>query len=165
MFGTKTEIPPYYLDYLNSGLVAGDMSYMFEGGTSLRFVPKLNIDTSQCTNMHSMFEGCNILESVDLSNFNTSKVTDMGYMFYWCNLALKSLDLSSFNTSNVTNMNHMFAYCDSLKHIEGIIDMKSCTNYSNMFNYCTELSGVKIKNPPAGFDGAGLASNQYTIVS
>ena len=165
MFATKTEIPPYYLDYLNSGLAAGDMSYMFDGGTNLRFVPKLNIDTSQCTSMRNMFAYCNILESVDLSNFNTSNVTDMSYMFYCCNLALRSLDLSNFNTSKVTDMRSMFAECDSLKHIEAVIDMKSCTNYSNMFNYCTELSGVKIKNPPAGFDGAGLASNQYTIVS
>ena len=211
-----TEIPQDNLNYLNSGLVASNMSYMFSVCFKLQSVPKLNIDTSKCTNMEYMFQYCQSLTSLDLSNFNTSNVTDMFYMFDNCQ-ALTSLDLSNFNTSNVTNMNYMFSgcislisldlsnfdtsnvtkmnymfnYCNSLtsldlsnwdtsnitsmsrmfrncrnlEHIEGIIDMKSCTDYGYMFYLCDKLSGVKIKNPPAGFDGEGLASNQYTIVS
>lgn len=141
-----TEIPKKHLDYLNSGLCPGNMKSMFDGCKKLQIIPKLNIDTSKVTNMGSMFgsspynsyEGCESLTSVDLSNFDTSNVTDMGDMFY---------------------------YCKNLTTIKGTIDMKSCTNYSYMFNFCSKLKGVKIKNPPSGFNGAGLSSSQYTIVS
>ena len=111
-----------------------------------------------------MFAWCNSLTSLDLSNFDTSKVTDMNSMFYYCS-SLTSLDLSNFDTNNVTNMSDMFHNCYSLTTITGIIDMKSCTNYTHMFTNCSKLKGVKIKNPPAGFNGAGLSSSQYTIVS
>ena len=88
----------------------------------------------------------------------------MNYMFLWCH-DITSLDLSSFNTSNVTEMSEMFSSCYNLTTIKGVIDMKSCTKYTDMFKGCTKLKGVKIKNPPAGFDGAGLSFSQYTIVS
>ena len=84
-------------------------------------------------------------------------------MFYDC-ASLTSLDISNWDTS-MANMTSMFQYCTSLRTITGVIDMKSCTSYSNMFENCNNLSGVKIKNPPSGFDGAGLTSSQYTIVS
>ena len=43
-------------------------------------------------------------------------------------------------------------------------DMKSCENYDSMFSGRSNLTGVKIKNPPSGFNGGGLSSSQYTIV-
>ena len=141
------------------------MSYMFRFCYKLQSVPKLNIDTSQCTNMQYMFNSCNSLTSLDLSNFNTSNVTNMRYMFYHCE-SLTSLDLSNFNTSKVTNMGFMFTNCINLEHIEGIIDMKSCTDYGSMFYICPKLSGVKIKNPPADFEQRTyLTSDRYEIVS
>ena len=85
-------------------------------------------------------------------------------MFCDCN-SITSLDLSNFDTSNVKEMYSMFYYCSNLTTIKGVIDMKSCTDYSLMFENCPKLSGVKIKNPPSGFNGAGLYSSQYTIVS
>ena len=186
-----TEIPRENLDYLNSGLVASDMSYMFDECNDLKTIPKLNIDTSQCANMSSMFRHCHALISLDLSNFDTSNVTYMddmfGYcyslttidlsnfdtsnvtymtsMFYRCQL-LTSLDLSNWDTSKVTDMRYMFYLCNSLEHIEGIIDMKSCANYGGMFIQCPKLSAVKIKNPPADFESeTKLNSSQYEIVS
>ena len=160
-----TEIPQENLDYLNSGLIATNMIYMFGECNNLKTIPKLNIDTSQCVNMEYMFSTCQALTTLDLSNFNTSNVTDMGYMFCRCE-SLTSLDLSNFDTSKVTDMFEMFYNCKALKHIEGIIDMKSCTNYRLMFGNCSKLSGVKIKNPPADFESATrLSSSQYEIVS
>lgn len=85
-------------------------------------------------------------------------------MFFNCPY-ITSLDISSFDTSNVEDMKDMFAHCIRLTTIKGVINMKSCTDYSLMFNNCPKLSGVKIKNPPSGFNGAGLCSSQYTIVS
>ena len=43
--------------------------------------------------------------------------------------------------------------------------MKSCSDYGYMFYNCPKLKGVKIKNPPSEFSGAGLYTSQYTIVS
>ena len=112
--------------------------------------------------MSNMFDSTDLL-SLDLSNFYTSNVKDMSWMFNGGRFY--ELDLSSFDTSKVEDMCSMFSWCDSLTTIKGVIDMKSCTSYDYMFGGCTKLSGVKIKNPPDNFDGAGLSSFQYTIVS
>ena len=116
------------------------------------------------TNMSSIFSNCSKLTSLDLSNFDTSNVTNMNGLFTGCS-NITSLDLSNFDTSKVTDMRYMFRYCNSLTAIKGVIDMKCCTMYRDMFKECSKLTGVKIKNPPSGFDGAGLSSSQYTIVS
>lgn len=116
------------------------------------------------TNMSFMFFNCHRLTSLDASNFDTSSVIYINDMFYGCS-NLDTLDLSKFDTSSATDMRFMFCDCSSLTTIKGIIDMKSCKYYDCMFDNCPKLTGVKIKNPPAGFDGAGLSSSQYTIVS
>ena len=152
-----------------------DMTFMFENCSNLATIDLSSFNTSKVTNMHGMFWDCSKLASIDVTNFDTSNVTDMGGMFARCS-SITSLDLSNFNTSKVTDMSFMFYNCSNLTTIKGIIDMKSCTNYgtiiheiigedSRMFSDCRKLKGVKIKNPPAGFDGAGLSSSQYTIVS
>ena len=160
-----------------------------DGCKSLTSIDSTDWDVSNIKNMSSMFGNCRSLTTIDVSKWNTSNVHDMSYMFYYC-LRLKTLDVSNWDTSKVINMSYMFydcasltsldisnwdtsmanmtsmfQYCTSLRTIAGVIDMKSCTSYSNMFENCNNLSGVKIKNPPSGFDGAGLTSSQYTIVS
>lgn len=152
-----------------------DMNELFFNCKSLISLDLSSFDTSNVENMNGMFVGCSKLTSLDLSSFNTSKVTDMYSMFTSCS-CLTKLDLSRFNTSKVTDMRFMFSECSNLTTIKGIIDMKSCTDYGSikddnfdtdtrMFKGCSKLKGVKIKNPPARFDGAGLSSSQYTIVS
>ena len=133
------------------------------GCKSLTSIDSTDWDVSNIKNMSSMFGNCRSLTTLDVSKWNTSNVHDMSYMFYDC-ASLTSLDISNWDTS-MANMTSMFQYCTSLRTITGVIDMKSCTSYSNMFENCNNLSGVKIKNPPSGFDGAGLTSSQYTIVS
>lgn len=141
---------------------------MFQGCNYLTSIDLSNFDTSKVTDMSYMFDNTfyNIFDpaSIDFSNFNTSKVNDMMCMFTSCR-GLTTLDLSSFDTSKVENMWGMFNNCISLTTIKGVIDMKSCNRYSNMFKDCSKLKDVKIKNPPARFNGAGLSSSQYTIVS
>ena len=90
------------------------------------------------------------------------KVTNMNHMFYFCS-NLTSLDLSNFDTSKVKDMGYMFRYCSSLTSIKGMIDLKSCESYVDMFYNCSKLRDVKIKNPPVGFNGAGLSKSQYTL--
>ena len=144
-----------------------NMGYMFANYCELTNLDLSNWDTSKVTNMGSMFIGCESLTNLDVSKFDTSKVTDMYNMFAEC-YELTNLDVSRRDTSSVTDMDNMFSvYFREMKltTITGVIDMKSCTSYNNMFHNCTKLTGVKIKNPPSGFNGGGLSSSQYTIVS
>ena len=167
------------------------MEWMFSKCCNITSIDLSNINTSNVTNMDGMFSYCDILTKLDLSSFNTSKVEDMSFMFgfsenlitldlskfdtskvkymggmfYHCS-KLTSVDLSNFDTSNVTNMSGMFNFCTNLTTIKGVIDMKSCTEECyDMFKNCHRLKDVKIKNPPANFDEAGLSKSQYTIIS
>ena len=122
--------------------------------------------------MGSMFYYCTFLKTLDVSKWDTSNVTNMAGMFQKCE-SLKTLDISNWDTSNVTNMSGMFyltedndvpEYGAALTTIKGVIDMKSCTEYDQMFWGCPNLTGVKIKNPPAGFR-LDISEDQYEIVS
>ena len=141
-----TEIPQDNLNYLNSGLVASNMSYMFVSCINLKTIPNLNIDTSQCANMDSMFYLCYSLTTIDLSNFDTNNVTNMDSMFNGC-LALTSLDLSNFDTSNVTNMRYMFATCRLLASLDlSNFDTSKVTSMYGMFNTCNSLTSLDLSN-------------------
>ncbi|MGO5439266.1 BspA family leucine-rich repeat surface protein [Megamonas funiformis] len=146
-----TTMPEGNLNYLHSGIKPTNMAFAFV------------VDNSD-SNSGSDDLPINPIQSLDISNLDTSNVTNMMGIFAFC-AYLTTLDLSNWNTSNVTNMGAMFGACSSLTTIDGIIDMSSCTNYESMFAYCENLKNVKIKNPPPGFNGAGLSSDQYTIVS
>ena len=142
-----------------------NMNYMFGHCRDLTSLDLSNFDTSKVTNMWGMFCGCRSLTTLDLSGFDTSNVLDMSFMFDSC-YSLTTLDLSNFNTSKVRNMSYMFYNCPRLTTIKGVIDMKSCEYCGNMFTNCPKLTGVKIKNPPAGFEiHACISKSQYTIVS
>ena len=139
-----------------------NMNHMFYFCSNLTSLDLSNFDTSKVTDMAYMFNSCRSLTTLDSSNFNTSKVTNMYAMFEYCS-SLTSLDLSNFDTSKVKDMGYMFRYCSSLTSIKGMIDLKSCESYVDMFYNCSKLRDVKIKNPPVGFNGAGLSKSQYTL--
>lgn len=175
------------------------MEDMFSGCHNLGSLDLSSFKTHNVTTMRSMFYNCQTLSGLDLSSFETHRVIDMAYMFYGCK-NLTSLDLSNFytpklvscydmfarctnlvsidipnlDTSKVKEFVRMFELCSKLTTINGVLDMSSCTNYTDMFSGCTELSGVKIKNPPAdftthdettGLNAAGLRADQYEIVT
>lgn len=137
---------------------------MFARCHNLTSIDLSGFNTSKISNMSYMFMECSDFTELNLSNLDTSKVSDMRWMFNEC-YKLTALDLSSFDTSKVKGMTGMFWGCDSLTTIKGVIDMKSCTKCYLMFKGCFNLRGVKIKNPPADFDGGGLRPIQYDIVS
>ena len=145
-----------------------DMSDMFCGCSSLTKLDVSNWNTSNVTKINGMFYGCSVLTKLGVSNWNTSNVTNINSMFYGCN-KLITLDVSNWDTSKVIDMSLMFCDCETLTTITGVIDMKSCTSYDYMFDMCTNLTGVKIKNPPSGITATsgigGLAAGKYTIVS
>ena len=163
MFEDCRNLTSLDLSNLNTSNVT-TMEWMFSKCCNITSIDLSNINTSNVTNMGGMFSYCYILTKLDLSSFDTSKVKDMNGMFYHCS-KLTSVDLSNIDTSNVMNMTTMFCNCTNLTTIKGVIDMKSCTECYCMFKNCPKLKNVKIKNPPANFDAAGLSKSQYTIVS
>ena len=137
---------------------------MFNFCENLTTLDVSNFDTTNVDDMSYMFGNCENLTTLDLSSFDTSNVTEMHNMFDSCS-KLTSVDISNFDTSNVTKMWKMFNGCSNLTTIKGVIDMKSCEDYEDMFYNCPKLRGVKIKNPPAGFESAsGLSKSQYTVI-
>ena len=145
-FKNITEIPQNNLAYLNSGLTASSMSYMFNECNKLQSIPKLNINTSQCTDMRRMFDNCQVLTTIDLSNFDTNKVTDMNGMFYYCE-SLASIDLSNFDTSSVTDMISMFNTCRLLASLDlSNWDTSNVTGMNSMFSSCNSLTTIDLSN-------------------
>ena len=126
------------------------MNGMFNGCAELQSIPKLNIDTSNVTDMYKMFADCLSLSSLDLSSifntFNTTNVNDMRYMFYYCE-SLISLDLSIFDTSNVTEMDSMFDNCISLISLDlSSFNTSNVTSMYRMFYYCTSLISLDLSS-------------------
>ena len=145
-YQTTTEIPEENLTYLQSGLKANNMSYMFYNCNNIKTIPKLNIDTSNVTNMYAMFSDCFYLTSLDLSNINTSNVTNMYAMFNNC-ISLTSLDLSNFNTSNVTDMNFMFSNCNTLTSLDlSNFNTFNVTSMNSIFRNCISLTNLDLSN-------------------
>ena len=123
-----------------------DMKFMFSDCSAFTSLNVSNFDTSKVTDMYGMFKNCHKLTSLDLSNFDTSKVTDMGDMFHFCD-KLASLDLSNFDTSNVTNMNNMFSECERLTSLDlSNFDTSNVTNMTNMFLGCVGLTSLDLSN-------------------
>ena len=123
-----------------------DMSYMFDGCSSLKSIGLSNFSTSNVEDMEHMFFGCNSLESIGLSNFNTSRVSNMNLMFNGC-YSLTSLNLSNFNTSNLATMHSLFFNCSSLKSIDlSNFDTSKVYDMNSMFNDCLKLEYINILN-------------------
>ena len=119
-----------------------DMSWMFEGCSSLRELDVSGFDTGNVTDMGSMFSGCSSLRELDVSDFNTGNVTDMGLMFSGCS-SLTELDVSGFDTGNVIYMWSMFDGCSSLTELNvSGFDTSNVTDTSLMFYGCPAGEGL-----------------------
>ena len=130
--------------YLDSWSNAAPTSISFGNKENIKTIKKMQIDTSNFTNMKYMFERCSSLTSLDISNFNTSNVTNIHGMFSACS-SLTSLDLSNFNTSNVTDIGYMLGGCSSLTSLDLSNFDTSKVDYSNeVFSRCDSLTDVYI---------------------
>ena len=122
-----------------------NMSWMFNGCSSLEKLDISQWDTSNVTNMIYMFQSCSSLKELDISDWDTSKVKDMNSMFQSCD-SLKGLDLSNWNTSNVENIGYMFYGCSSLKKLN-----ISGWDMSNVVNKFWTFQGCNKSIIPPGF--------------
>ena len=130
--------------YLDNWSNAAPTSITFNNKENIKTITKMNIDTSNITDMRWMFGDCSSLTSLDLSNFNTSKVTEMYGMFNGCS-SLTTLDLSNFNTSKVTGMLQMFNKCSSLASLDlSNWNTSKVNEMLWMFDICVSLKDVYI---------------------
>ena len=138
------------LSYFDTSNVT-DMSWMFNGTSSLTSLDLSSWDTSNVTNMMSMFNGASGLTSLDLSHFDTGNVTSMESMFMDAN-SLTSLDLSNWNTSNVIDMSQMFLFLgfgtsSSLTNLDlSGWDTSNVTNMSSMFSGASGLTSLDLSH-------------------
>ena len=143
--GVDKMISIRFSPFFNTSLVY-DMSYMFDGCSSLESIGLSNFDTSKVEDMDHMFFGCNSLKSIGLSNFDTSSVTNMDLMFNGC-YSLTSISLSNFKTSNLVSMNSIFFNCSSLTSIDlSNFDTSKVYNMEFMFYFCSKLNYINILN-------------------
>ena len=114
-----------------------DMSYMFCGCNSLRYLPDISKwETKNATNMSYMFYECRSLKSLpDISKWETKNVTNMRSMFYFCS-SLQSLpDISKWETKNVINMSGMFCGCIYLQSLPDISQWNLNKNLDKSFMF------------------------------
>lgn len=102
--------------YLDNWSNAAPTSISFGNKENIKSITKMQLDTSNVTNMNNMFNGCSSLTTLDLSSINTSKVTTMQEMFSGCT-SLTSLNLSDLNMKKLQYVAHMFYECSSLKDV------------------------------------------------
>lgn len=102
--------------YLDSWSNAAPTSITFGNKENIKSITKMQLDTSNVTDMNNMFNGCSSLTTLDLSSINTSKVTTMQEMFSGCT-SLTSLNLSDLNMKKLQYVAHMFYECSSLKDV------------------------------------------------
>ena len=91
-------------------------------------------DTSKVTDLSYCFQGCSSLQSLDLSSWDTSKVTDLSYCFQECS-SLQSLDLSSWDTSKVTDLSYCFQECRISSMLDlSMLDFRSMIDLTYAFS-------------------------------
>ncbi len=161
MFSNCTALQEINLKF--NALKTSSMTYMFSGCTALTKVT-LMFDFGNKPTLTSMFSGCTSLHEVDLTN--CVQLHDTSSLF--ANLStLKTVKLPNFFAPS-GSLNNMFANDGELTTIDGVINLEHVTSYTDMFKDCFKLTGVKIKNPPAGITEmtgfAGLKTGQYEIV-
>lgn len=156
MYAAASTIPNYTkvteltLDFIKSiqNKSTDNMSNMFNYMESLKEIPKLELDTSECANFINLFRNCKSLEKVDLSWITTTAADIFaGGMFKNCE-SLESLDFTNFDTKNFSDMSFMFENCNKLREIIGVIDMSNCKSAYLMFHNADKLKGVHLKNVP-----------------
>ena len=90
---------PFNIFHLETWSDAAPTSITFNNKSSIKSLNKIQLDTSNITDMSNLFNGCSSLTTLDLSNFNTSNVNNMQNMFLGCS-SLKDVYVTSEATLN-----------------------------------------------------------------
>ena len=76
-----------------------------------------HMDLTKVIDMSYLFQGCSSLESITFSKYTPENLNNMEGMFSGCS-GIKSIDLSNFILSEKTNIFGMFIGCDNLTAID-----------------------------------------------
>ena len=94
------------------------MSRMFRACEKLEYISSKKFCATKCDDMSYMFDGCTSLKSSNFTYFLTSNYAkNMSYMFANCS-SLKSMKLTHFRINSVINMSYMFFNCSSLEYLD-----------------------------------------------
>lgn len=141
-----TYIPNKKLKFLNSGLSPKSLKGLFYGCSELKFIPRLDIDTSKCAKLNRTFDLCTMAEYISVDYMNTKKVTTIKRVFGSCN-SLKFVDVSNWDTSNVVMMDEAFYNCYNLIYADvSEWDTSSVTSMYGVFYNCKSLPYIDVSN-------------------
>ena len=85
--------------YLDNWSNAAPTSILINNKSNIKTLNKMQLDTSNITDMSNLFNGCSSLTTLDLSKWNISNVTNMQNMFLGCS-SLKDVYVTSKATLN-----------------------------------------------------------------
>ena len=85
---------PFNIFHLETWSNAAPTSISFNNKSNIKSLNKMQLDTSNMTDMSNMFNGCSSLTTLDLSKWNISNVTNMQNMFFGCS-SLKDVYVTS----------------------------------------------------------------------
>ena len=126
-------------DFVPAGTKFPTVGNLYRNAGNL--VTRINLDTSNVTNMSNMFYMCKLLTTIP--QLDTSNVTDMSQMFYYCDMLL---DVPQLDTSNVTNMSNMFGRCSPLSELPDFncVKVKNFGDYSSWLYNCSNLKKLGV---------------------
>ena len=85
---------PFNIFHLETWSNAAPTSILINNKSNIKTLNKMNLDTSNITDMSNLFNGCSSLTTLDLSKWNISNVTNMQNMFLGCS-SLKDVYIGS----------------------------------------------------------------------
>ena len=85
---------PFNIFHLETWSDAAPTSILINNKSNIKSLNKMQLDTSNITDMSNLFNGCSSLTTLDLSKWNISNVTNMQNMFFGCS-SLKDVYVTS----------------------------------------------------------------------
>lgn len=85
---------PFNIFHLETWSNAAPTSILINNKSNIKSLNKMQLDTSNITDMSNLFNGCSSLTTLDLSKWNISNVTNMQNMFLGCS-SLKDVYVTS----------------------------------------------------------------------
>ena len=85
---------PFNIFHLETWSNAAPTSILINNKSNIKSLNKMQLDTSNITDMSNLFNGCSSLTTLDLSKWNISNVTNMQNMFFGCS-SLKDVYVTS----------------------------------------------------------------------
>ena len=85
---------PFNIFHLETWSNSAPTSIIINNKSNIKYINKMQLDTSNITDMSNLFNGCSSLTTLDLSKWNISNVTNMQNMFLGCS-SLKDVYVTS----------------------------------------------------------------------